>query len=90
MLAGGECLPAPVARRSGPDDGTQRLRCAPAAADHLAVVLLRDGELQHDGAVVLLELLDGDLFGLVDQPLREVDQELLHPLHRHRVVSASW
>ena len=54
----------------------QRLRGAAAAADHLAVVLGADGELEHDRAVGLLEAFDGDLLGVVDEPLGEVLEQL--------------
>ncbi len=45
----------------------QRLRGAPAAADDLAVVVGRHCELQHDRAVILVELLDRDLLGPIDE-----------------------
>ena len=40
---------------------------APAATDHPAVVVGTDAELEHDRAVVLLELLDGDRLWVIDE-----------------------
>ena len=50
----------------------------PAAADDLAVVVVVDGQLEHERAVVLLELLDLDLVGLVDERPDEVLEQLAH------------
>ena len=73
---------SPVARRRGADHGAQRLRGATAAPDHLAVVVGADGELEHDAAVALLEALDLDLLGVIDETLGEV-LEQLGRIHRH-------
>ena len=54
------------------DDRAQRLRSASAPPDHLPIIIVGDTQLEHDRAVVLLELLDRDIFGIVDQPLSEV------------------
>src|SRR5918994_1710688 len=61
------------------DHGPQRLGGAPATADDLAVVVVADGQLEHERAVVLLELLDPDAVRLVHQRARQVLEELLHP-----------
>ena len=53
--------------RGGLHDRAQRVRGASAAADDLAVVVVGDRQLEHDRAVVLLELLDRHLVGLVDE-----------------------
>ena len=49
-----------------------------AAADDLAVVVLGYRELEDDGAVVLLELLDRDLIGLVDQLASQRFEKVTH------------
>ena len=56
-----------VAHRGGLHDGAQRVGRAPAAADDLAVVVVGHRQLEDDGAVVLLEVLDLDLVRLVDE-----------------------
>ena len=53
-------------------DRAQRLGGASAAADDLAVVIVVDRQLEHERAVVLLELLDLDALGLVDERAGEV------------------
>src|SRR3954447_16043091 len=67
-----------VLDRGGLDHRAQRLRRAAAPADDAPVVLVVDGELEHERPVVLLELLDADLVGLVDERLREVLEQLPH------------
>jgi len=45
------------------------------AADHLAAILLGDVQLQHHGLVVLLEFVNLDLVGVIDQCLgQELEQ----------------
>ena len=58
--------------------GAEGLRGASPAPDDLAVVVIGDRQLEHERAVVLLELLDLDLVGLVDQRLREIVEQLAH------------
>src|SRR3954452_18385398 len=60
------------------DHGAQGVGGPPALADHAAVVLLADGELQDDGAVVLVELLHGHLVGMVDELAGQVLEQLAH------------
>src|SRR4051794_31752811 len=62
----------------GLDDRPQGVRGAPALADHAAVVVFADRQLQDDGAVLLVELLDGDGVGLLDELLGQVGEQLLH------------
>src|SRR4051812_23338744 len=62
----------------GLDDRPQGVRGAPALADHAAVVLVADRQLEDDRAVVLVELLDGDRGGVVDELARQVLEQLLH------------
>jgi hypothetical protein len=57
------------------DDGAQRPRDAAAAADHLADVVGRDVEQERQLALPLLRL-DANGVRLVDQPPRELLQEL--------------
>src|SRR6185312_1006813 len=57
-------------------DQPQRVGGATAAADHLAVVVVGDRQLEHERAVVLLELLDGHLVRLVDELAGEVFEQL--------------
>src|SRR3954447_11917949 len=61
------------------DDRAQSVGGPPAAADDLAVVVLRHGELEDDRAVVLLELLDGHAAGPVEEPPRKVGEQPPHP-----------
>src|SRR4051812_11209893 len=64
-----------LAHGRGLDHGAQRVGCAATAADDLAVVVLGHGELEDDGAVFLLELIDLDLVGLVDEPPGQLFQQ---------------
>ena len=64
-----------LARGARPHDGAQRPRDPPAAADHLADVARRHAEQQRELALPLLRL-DADGVRLVDQPPRELLQEL--------------
>src|SRR5262245_39510751 len=52
-------------------------RGAALLADDLAQIVLGDGELV-DGGAVLVELLDLDLVGLVDQGLGDEEDEVFH------------
>jgi len=61
-------------------DGAQGLRGASLAADHLAAILLRDAQLQHDSVLVFLVLAHLDLVGPVDQRLGEELQQFLQPI----------
>jgi hypothetical protein len=61
-------------------DGAQRLGGAALPSDHLAAVILGDGQLEDDRLVVLLELVDLDAVGLVDQGPREELEQLLQAL----------
>src|SRR3954466_135217 len=67
-----------VLDRGGLDDRPEGLGGAPAASDDLSVVILVHGELEDQGAVVLLELLDLDGLGVVDEEPREVLEQLAH------------
>ena len=67
--------PAAVARSAGPDDRPKSARDPPLAPDHLADVLLRDMEAEHNGVVGLL-LLDPDGVGVVDELPGEVREQL--------------
>jgi hypothetical protein len=60
-------------------DASQGLGGASLAADHLAAIGFRDAQLEHHGVVVLGELGDLDLVGMVDQRAREVLEKLLQP-----------
>ena len=66
---------APLPRAAGADERTKRTRDPPLASDHLADVLLGHMEPEDDRVVALL-LLDADCVRVVDQPPREVDEEL--------------
>ena len=55
-----------------------------AAADDLAVVVVADGQLEHQRAVVLLELLHADAVRLVHQGAGQVLEQLLHRRARSR------
>src|SRR4051794_16693863 len=69
---------AVVLHRGGLDEGAQRLRGAAAPADDAAVVVVIDRQLEHERAVVLLELLDLDLRGLLHERPDEVLEQLAH------------
>src|SRR5204862_5877785 len=69
---------APLLDGRGLHDGAQGVGGTAALADDLAVVVVRDGELEDDSPVVLVELLDLDLVRLVDELTGEVLQQLLH------------
>src|SRR4051794_18904981 len=58
------------------DDGPEGGGGPAAASDDLSVVILVHRELEHERAVVLLELLDLDLLGPVDDRLRQVLEEV--------------
>lgn len=70
-----EDQPAPLPGSTGPHDRAERPRDPALASDHLADVLLRDVQAEHDGVVPQL-LLDADGVGVVDQPLGQVCEEL--------------
>src|SRR5919202_1988294 len=65
----------------------RRVRGPPAAADDLAVVVLGDGQLEDDGPVVLLELLDGHGVGLIDERPRQVLEQLPHRERRSAALA---
>src|SRR3954471_16794949 len=67
-----------VLDRGGLDDRAEGLRGASPASDDLSVVILVDRELEDQRAVVLLELLDLDGLGGVDEEPREVLEQLAH------------
>src|SRR5262249_34522666 len=67
-----------VLDRGGLDDRPERLGGAPAASDDLSVVILVDGELEHQRAVVLLVGLHLDLVGVIDEEPREILEQLFH------------
>ena len=61
----------------GLHDGAQRIRRAALPSDHLAAVILGDGQLEDDRLLVLLELVNLDLGRFVDQsPCEELEQLL--------------
>jgi len=62
---------------TGLHHGAQGLRGAAVAADHLPAILLGDDQLVDDRLVLLLELVDPDLVGIVDQRLCEELEQLL-------------
>ena len=62
---------------TGLHDPAKRLGSAALAADHLAAVLLGDAQLQHDRLLVLFELGDLDLVGVIDQRSRQILEQLL-------------
>jgi len=57
------------------DERAQRVGGPAAAADHAAVVVIVDGELENHGAVRLLELLDLDRLGLRDEHANQIEEE---------------
>ncbi len=57
------------------DDRAQRARHTPLAADHLAAILGSDVEPEHV-RVVVVDPLDTDRVRLVDEPAREVLEQL--------------
>src|SRR3954464_6985421 len=64
-----------VLDRGGLDDRAEGLRGASPASDDLAVVILVHAQLEHQRAVVFLELLDRHLVGVVhEQPHQIVEQ----------------
>ena len=62
---------------SGADERAQRAGDPALAADHLADVVRRDVQPEHDG-VVLLDLLDAHGVGLVDESPHEVLDDFRH------------
>src|SRR6476661_4952800 len=58
-------------RRRGGEDRAQGLGSSPLLADHLAEILLRDLQLEHQ-RVGLGDLFDLDLFGVIDQAAGQV------------------
>src|SRR5581483_4673719 len=70
--------------RGALDHRAQGLRGPPAAADDAAVVVRADRQLEDDRSVILANLGDLDLVGLVDEATGEVLQEILHRLLRAR------
>src|SRR4051794_1801341 len=64
--------------RGGLDDRPQGVGRAAALADDPAVVVLADGQLEDDRAVLLVELLHRDLVGVVDELPGQVVEQLLH------------
>src|ERR1700722_2831504 len=69
--------------RGGLHDGSERVRGSPTATDDLTVVSVCDAQLQHYGAVILLELLDRHLVGVVNKTLSQVLEQLSHDLGGH-------
>ncbi len=67
---------AAALRGGGREDRAQGLGGAALLADHLAEILLGDLELEDEG-VGLLDLLDLDLLGVVDEAARQVVDEIL-------------
>ena len=61
-----------VAHGGGLHDRAQRCDRTPTAADHLPCLVIGDVDLEHDGAVLLVEALDRDLLRLVDERPGEV------------------
>src|SRR5205823_11273464 len=77
-----------LATRGGrADDRAQRACDPPLAADHLADVVLGHVQLQDNGPFAL-DLLDADLVGLVDEPPRQVLDDLF--AHRPFALSSRW
>lgn len=66
---------APLPRAAGAHERAQRPRDPTLTPDHLADVLLGHVKAEDDGVVALL-LLDPDCVRIVDEPAREVDEEL--------------
>ena len=66
----------PCRDRRALDDGAQRGGRPPATADHVAVIVLSDGELEDDASVVLTHLLDLDLVRLVHEPPSQILEEI--------------
>ncbi len=62
-------------RAARPDEGAQRPRNATAASDYAPEVVRGDPEAK-DEIAVLLVLVDANLFGFLDQPARQVLDEL--------------
>ena len=69
--------PAVVASSGGAGDGADRVGDAAAAADDATEVVLGDGDLE-DEVAVLFELLDLDLVRLLDESANEELDELAH------------
>ena len=67
----------PSAGAARPHDRAQRLDGATLPADHLAAVLLGNEQLEHDRVVVLVETLDLDLVGIVDERARQELEQVL-------------
>src|SRR5215204_1692037 len=70
--------PVAIPDRGGLDYRPERGDGTPAAADHLAGVVIGHVQLQHDRAVVLLERLHAHLVRTVDERPGEILEELLH------------
>jgi hypothetical protein len=69
--------PLALFRAIGPHDGAQSVRRAAVAPDHLPAVVLGNEQLEDDGVLVLLELVNLDLGRLVDEgPCQELEQLL--------------
>src|SRR5256885_3125307 len=71
-----ELQPPPGVRAAGADERAQRTREPALAADHLADVTLRDVQAEHERAVVAFGLLDAHGVRLVDEPARELLEQL--------------
>ena len=75
-----ELQPPARARPAGAHDGAQGARDAALPADHLADVVFGDVQAEDERAVVALDLLDAHRVGLVDEPPRELREQLGHYL----------
>src|SRR3954451_20597120 len=65
-----------VLDRGGLDDRAEGLGGAPASSDDLSVVIIVHREFQDQRPVVLLELLDLHLLGVIDEKPREILEQL--------------
>lgn len=65
-------------RSAGTDERAERAREPTLATDHLADVAVRDVQAEDERAVVALDLLDPHRLRLVDEPPRELCEQLGH------------
>src|SRR3954466_12985490 len=65
-----------VLSRGGLDDRPEGLRGASPASDDLAVVILVHAQLEHERAVVFLELLHRHLVGVIHEQPRQIVEQL--------------